>query len=58
MKAFSIYIGILFTSASVFGQTAIGTREMNRINWMAFAEFVPKKTIPRCRRREHLNPKA
>ena len=43
MKAFFVTLLLIFCSSSVFGQQQISTREMDRINWMEFAEFVPEK---------------
>ncbi len=43
MKSFLVFIGTLLTTASTFAQAVVSTREMDRINWMEFAEFVPQK---------------
>jgi creatinine amidohydrolase len=43
MKAFLVTLLLIFFSSSVFAQQKISTREMDRVNWMEFAEFVPEK---------------
>lgn len=37
------FLFCLFLSYDLFAQNPISTREMDRINWMEFAEFVPEK---------------
>lgn len=41
MKVFFIGLGLFFSYSFVFAQQKISTREMDRINWMEFADFVP-----------------
>lgn len=44
MRSFSFpFILCYFLSFELFAQNPISTREMDRINWMEFAEFVPDK---------------
>jgi creatinine amidohydrolase len=41
MKAFFISLGLFFSYSFVYAQQKISTSEMDRINWMEFADFVP-----------------
>ncbi|SEG00822.1 creatininase family protein [Algoriphagus boritolerans] len=43
MKSLFSVCLILLSFSSIFAQQKISTREMDRINWMEFAEFVPEK---------------
>lgn len=43
MKLFLISFLLLFSANFSFAQQQLSTREMDRINWMEFAEFVPGK---------------
>lgn len=43
MKTLLCIFFLLFSASSVFAQQKISTREMDRINWMEFAEFVPQQ---------------